>query len=216
MHCCRNADDKEHKVCVVSVIGKSCLFNSTSKATSVNSFLNANVFKGFNDSSWIQLDSTCKVEGYYDTQCGVVFLNLLSGWDTSVLSKLAKQMEENGTLDFLSVWRSTEYSHTRALLFIFSVSHIVVLAHPSTSFDISYIRLFKTLDTIRLKIQPLVTEMLKRLPISKDWVMTCRPCSPRVLFTFESPCLDLPSPDPDSPPGKAQSLVRCLSELNLC
>ncbi len=40
---------------------------------------------------------------------------------------------------------------------------------------------------------PSVVELLKSLdlPISKDWIYAGRPCSPRVLFTFENGPKDL-------------------------
>jgi Smg8_Smg9 len=48
------------------------------------------------------------------------------------------------------------------------------------------------LNACRQKIQPVLTDLLKRLVrsnnnvgISKDWISAGRPCSPRMLFVFE-------------------------------
>ena len=38
----------------------------------------------------------------------------------------------------------------------------------------------------RQKLQPHITDLLQGLPISKDWALAGRPCSPRVLFVFTS------------------------------
>lgn len=43
----------------------------------------------------------------------------------------------------------------------------------------------------RLKLQHSVSDQLHGLPISKDWSYNGRPCSPRVLFVFESNPLDV-------------------------
>ena len=62
------------------------------------------------------------------------------------------------------------------------------LVQPSNSFDVSYVRLFRVLDLIRQKLQHSITDQLRTLQVSKEWVLAGRLCSPRVLFLFES-CL---------------------------
>ena len=62
------------------------------------------------------------------------------------------------------------------------------LVQPSNSFDVSYVRLFRVLDVIRQKLQHSITDQLRTLQVSKEWVLAGRLCSPRVLFLFES-CL---------------------------
>ena len=72
------------------------------------------------------------------------------------------------------------------MLFMFLVSHIVVVTNSGSHFDLNYIQLFKTIETIRLKVQNGVTEVLKLVPgLPKDWLTLGRLCSPRVLFFFE-------------------------------
>lgn len=67
------------------------------------------------------------------------------------------------------------------------------VSNPSCEFDISYIRLFRIVDIIRNKMLPSIVELLKSLdlPIGKDWIYAGRPCSPRVLFTFENCSKDI-------------------------
>lgn len=50
---------------------------------------------------------------------------------------------------FLSVWTQLKYKYAQALLFLFSVSHIIIYSHPSHVFDTSCIHLFKALDYVR-------------------------------------------------------------------
>lgn len=50
---------------------------------------------------------------------------------------------------FLMAWSSLKLAYARSLLVLFSVSHLLLLCHPTHVFDISYIHLFRTLDAIR-------------------------------------------------------------------
>ncbi len=54
--------------------------------------------------------------------------------------------------------------------------------------DMNYVRLFRVLDGIRQKLQHSITDQLRSLQVSKDWMLSGRLCSPRVLFLFEA-CL---------------------------
>lgn len=59
--------------------------------------------------------------------------------------------------------------------------------------DITYIRFFRIIDSLRIKLMPSLVDLLKTLdlPIGKDWIHAARPCSPRVIFTFENCPRDL-------------------------
>nr|CAD7438253.1 unnamed protein product [Timema bartmani] len=52
-------------------------------------------------------------------------------------------------LGYLCVWAEIKHKYARALMFLFIVSHVLVLSHPTHSFDISYIYLFRALDATR-------------------------------------------------------------------
>jgi protein SMG8 len=62
------------------------------------------------------------------------------------------------------------------------------VSHPTIDFDIGYIRFFRIVDTLRNKLLPSIIDLIKtlNLQINKEWVYAGRPCSPRVLFTFEN------------------------------
>ena len=68
------------------------------------------------------------------------------------------------------------------------------LVQPSNSFDVGYVRLFRVLDIIRQKLQFSISDQLRTLQVTKEWVLAARLCSPRVLFLFES-CLLQPLED---------------------
>jgi protein SMG8 len=50
---------------------------------------------------------------------------------------------------YLSVWANMKYHYACALMFLFIVSHILVISHPTHIFDISYVHLFRALDVMR-------------------------------------------------------------------
>ncbi|XP_053379318.1 nonsense-mediated mRNA decay factor SMG8-like isoform X1 [Mercenaria mercenaria] len=184
---------KDNKVCVVSVIGKSQYKTSTSKASSFNPILDADVFKGvrgFLKDSVNQGDIEC----YYDVDSSVVYLHLTSILDSYRLTSVCQKLKDASIKDFQTLWQQEDCHNAKCLLFLFQVSHILVISHPSSSFDITYVRLFRILDSIRMKVQKCVTEQLLDLPISKDWKYNGRPCSPRVLFVFETSTIEY---DPD-------------------
>ncbi|KAK1800353.1 hypothetical protein P4O66_005593, partial [Electrophorus voltai] len=82
-------------------------------------------------------------------------------------------------------WKGAEKDHCVQLLFLFSMCHVLLLVHPTCSFDVTYDRLFRALDALRQKALPLLRGAIKDSPVSKEWKMNCRPCPPRLLFVFQ-------------------------------
>ncbi|CAG2218840.1 SMG8 [Mytilus edulis] len=181
--------NKDNKVCVVSVIGKGRHNPFASKASVFNPVLDKDVFKGLLNvpEELIQQDA---VECFYDAESQVVYLHHTCMYDTHRLAVQCQRLiNQDVDQDFFNMWQKEEYRHAKTLLWLFSISHIIILSHPGASFDVSYVRLFRTIDTIRLKLLHSITEQLHGFHISKDWYHSGRPCSPRVLFMFESTTL---------------------------
>lgn len=75
----------------------------------------------------------------------------------------------------------------KSLLLLFQISHVVVLSNPNVRFDLSCINMFRIVDSLRIKLQSFVTEMLSQIPkISSSIVKSGRICTPNLLFLFES------------------------------
>ncbi len=71
------------------------------------------------------------------------------------------------------------------LLFLFHVCHILVCHHPNHTLDLSYLRLFQTLDSARSKIQGAIYRKLRQIPNHpKWWTSHSRLCSPRLIFYY--------------------------------
>nr|CAG4642374.1 EOG090X02WG [Evadne anonyx] len=108
-------------------------------------------------------------------------------YDANTLNSLLNTIEENiADKEFQHVWSNSREMATKHFLFLFLVSHIIIITNPSCNFDLNYIQLFKKLESVRSKFQPGVSEILKTVPgLPKDWLTLGRLCSPRVLFYFE-------------------------------
>ncbi len=96
--------------------------------------------------------------------------------------------ESDSKSNFFELWEKENSKYVKSILLLFSVVHIILISNPSCEFEIGYIRFFRIVDTLRNKLLPTIVDHLKslNLPISKDWIYAGRPCSPRVLFTFEN------------------------------
>ena len=173
---------------VVSFFGKSPFSLKSNKGVFIDEAIGRTVFsdKDIDHDTGDNIEPL--IEGYYCPDRDVIFLHMRSWMDTFSLAEKCRQaedvLEHKGILSF---WSSRRYEHAKALLSLFHLSHILVCCSPGHTFDISYVHLFKSLDNLRNKIQPAMTELLGNIPdIAKDWVNQGRPCAPRVLFLFMS------------------------------
>lgn len=93
----------------------------------------------------------CEIEGYYNTNEKTVYLHLRGLLDTyTLLSEYDKFTENQDCKDFLSIWAHMRDRYAKALLVLFHISHVIVLTHPTHTFDYSYVHLFRAMDVLRL------------------------------------------------------------------
>lgn len=132
------------------------------------------------------------IEGYYDEENQIVYLHVRSLLDAENLLKRydilqEKYKKEHNTDDFLYIYDEVKSSFARALFFVLHVSHIVVLSHPSSTFDISYIQYFKGIESMGHGYHEKMTGILSSIEgLSTDWATNWRPCTPRLIFYFEN------------------------------
>ncbi|KAG1668553.1 Protein smg8 [Nymphon striatum] len=135
--------DYNDKVCVVAVIGKSGNENRACKAIPLDEILNKSIFK-------------CNISGYHDIENNVIYLHLNGIYDSSSLGQVCEifqqDLEQKG---FFHAWSDMNVSYVQAMLFIFLISHIVIIVHPTTSIDVTYLNIFKVLDTVRYYVNSL-------------------------------------------------------------
>ncbi|KAF5287069.1 hypothetical protein FQA39_LY16054 [Lamprigera yunnana] len=179
-----NVQNKSDKVVIVSVIGKS-VFNANLKVKSI-----CRMFSTFSSNIIDDLDDH-SIKGYYDTENQIIYLHVYSLLDTDTLIKhydniVKRCRDENKSDDFLTIYNEIKSTFARILLILFYVSHIVVLFHPSSTFDVNYIQYFKAIDQLRQKLATQISDSLKDIEgISLEWINNSRPCTPRLLFYFE-------------------------------
>ncbi|KAH0955896.1 hypothetical protein HN011_006917 [Eciton burchellii] len=183
----------DEKVVIVSVFGKSQLRAKGCKADMLSSIFQVDLL----DEPKVDEDSWCNIEGYYNAEEKTVYLHLRGFLDAhTLLAEYDNFIEKLDCKDFLSVWAYMRDKYARALLVLFHISHVMILTHPTHTFDYSYIYLFRAMDIIRQKISPQLSDVLNSIhSLPKDWISNARPCSPRVLFYFESCPLTFQDPD---------------------
>uniref|UniRef100_S4RLA1 Nonsense-mediated mRNA decay factor SMG8 n=1 Tax=Petromyzon marinus TaxID=7757 RepID=S4RLA1_PETMA len=123
------------------------------------------------------------VEAHYDRENRTVYLVVSSASPAGLLRASVTAGDRHAETH--AAWRRAEKQHCLAMLFVLSVSHIVLLQHPTCTFDITYDRLFRALDQLRQKLQPQLRALLQDCPVGKEWQLNCRPCPPRLLFIFQ-------------------------------
>ncbi|KAK4880354.1 hypothetical protein RN001_008500 [Aquatica leii] len=176
-----NAQRKSDKVVVISVIGKSA-YNGSLKVKSICRMFSSETIDRIEEH---------EIQAYYDKDHQIVYLHVYTLLDTDILMKhydaLVKRCrEENKSDDFLTVCNEIKSSFARILLMLFYISHIVVLSHPSSTFDVNYIQYFKAIDQLRQKLSTQISESLKDVDgLNLEWINNGRPCTPRLLFYFE-------------------------------
>ncbi|XP_050543577.1 nonsense-mediated mRNA decay factor SMG8 isoform X2 [Daktulosphaira vitifoliae] len=182
-------EDPNKTFVIVSIFGKSSLIAKSCKAQFVNNIYDRSIF----NSSMVKNSSKdtsnqTKIECFYD-ECGkVIYLHLIDIFDTHTLvqniDELSSEIEEKG---FLRVWSSLKFNYACSLLFLFSISHILVLTHPVPIFDASYLSYFKALDCSRSKFLNVLKSVLLKIPnVPSTWIENTRLCSPRLLFYYET------------------------------
>ncbi|KAK7094164.1 nonsense-mediated mRNA decay factor SMG8-like [Littorina saxatilis] len=198
--------ERSTKICVVAVIGKSRFAPFYSKASLLNPVIDRDIFQGLESLIGENMEKG-DLECYYDEDTQVLYLHLMSHLDTPQLARHCRQTAKDKIQeDFYTYWQDAESRYARMLLLVFSLAHVVLLAHPGSIFDMSYIKFFRILDSIRLKMQPQLTELLRNLPVSKDWSATGRLCSPRVLFVFQTQTLGPSAEEEGSSKSRSQKL----------
>ncbi|EDO39577.1 predicted protein [Nematostella vectensis] len=191
----------DEKVCVIGIFGKGS-FGHKSKAFHVNSAVEKNLFDlAFIDKYLKNVHDVmpCKIEVYHDMEQRIIYLHLQSLYDASHLANLAEQAhKEYSNSESHRYWKTHEYYHACAMVFLFSVCHIMVLVHPTATFDLNYVRLFRALATARHQLLPQIAQCLNTVEDLPDiWRQTGRPCIPRLICSFKQ-IVGFSSMDPTS------------------
>lgn len=94
------------------------------------------------------------IEGFYDEINQIIYLHVHSLLDTNCLLEyyndfLKKCDTKYQTDDFLTVYDEVKCAYAKAFMFLSYISHIIILSHPGSTFDLNYIQYFKAVDNLR-------------------------------------------------------------------
>ena len=184
----------DSRVTVLAVFGKSARSGSgADKARIVRETTQKEVFAAKTGPG--RGSSAPWLSCYHDARSNRVFLHFVNQFTDA--SELLRQWEgaraeleaDSGGGGFLSLFSSRAFAFARALLFIFHAAHLVVLYHPSHTFDLAYLRLFKAVDAFRAKLQPILAEVLaeSEAPFPREWIQHGRQTPPRLMVYFGTP-----------------------------
>ncbi|XP_061659286.1 nonsense-mediated mRNA decay factor SMG8 isoform X2 [Syngnathoides biaculeatus] len=183
------SEDAEHRddgLCVVGIFGKSNMQLGALKESLVNTLADKHVFSVFGGADEEEGGGGGGIQALYSPDNRVLYLLLSSVFDGCQLLRFCRSPSAgSGHADAYDFWKGLERQHCLRLLYLFSVCHVLLLVHPSHTFDITYDRLFRALDALRQKVLPLTRAAVRDCPVSKEWKVNCRPCPPRLLFVFQ-------------------------------
>lgn len=145
----------------------------------------------------LELQITAKV----DTKTNLIVLSLCSFLDTNRLIAITEAIDHY--LDTSESDAGLETAHSiagllpawnqnllKSLLILFILSHVVLFYNPQPTIDYSLMRVFKLLESLRLKSQSRITDLLETIAshqvFSSVWIRQARICCPRVLFACDT------------------------------
>ncbi|CAB3373921.1 Hypothetical predicted protein [Cloeon dipterum] len=182
-------ESENEKTVIVSIVGKSDLRSLGSKGGPADETCDRQVFTTSRPPK-VPSKSLVLIEGYHDKANKIMFLHLRSPYDSSHFAEIVEQ-EDDDSKSFQELLSECRAQQAKAMLFLLTISHIVILSSPSPRFETQYLQLFRTLDQIRQKAHPLIADQLHKIPgVSADWTAQQRMCTPRLLFYFLSNQLD--------------------------
>lgn len=131
----------------------------------------------------------CRIEMYHSAEQNVVYLNLVSIHDSDVFADLVEGLDPNmNHSDFHLLLAKKEYHHLKAMLFMFHVCHFMLVVNHGMTFNLKYLRLFRTLQTVKQMMGPAMTSFLEtcaHLPEFKQAsAYTPGRCVPALSFVF--------------------------------
>lgn len=127
------------------------------------------------------------IKFYFEKDSKMLFIHFETSYDTYVMLRMLEEWHKtaNGghSIDF---HRHIRIRFARILLFAIQVCHIIVMVETASSFDSSYLLLFKSLKIIREKyVLKFLPKFLKNSNVGSFMGKEGRLCSPRFIFFFE-------------------------------
>lgn len=162
---------RSRKVTVISFVGECDTILGDRSSLNINNY----------PDHYQKLDiSGPHIDGFYDCERQIIYLIL----NSINLEDLVQAVNDHRTHieDFLV---SSDHVTLKLLYYLFTVSHFIVVTSVGLGLDVNYIKTFKTLDKMRLKMRHLMDSYLRNLPVPRDWLNTGRASLTKLLFVFK-------------------------------
>ncbi|XP_014247233.1 protein SMG8 isoform X3 [Cimex lectularius] len=214
-------EELSDQVVIVSFFGKTSILDDYPTIFGFTLDDNDNYNRNIDDE-----ETDCCIEGYYAANEKVLYLFLVGAFNPRKLANLFKEsandLKEKG---FLYCWNNFKCSYVKGLLFLFSLSHIIVICHPRETLDLSVVQFLKVLSRVRPSYQSIITNIISDLEefnsncnktrlnndLQHDLLIHGRICCPRLLFVFECP-FDILNEDDEERAARTTKLEHALED----
>ncbi|CAB1352397.1 unnamed protein product [Coregonus sp. 'balchen'] len=177
---------KDEGLCVLGIFGKTAMLPGSPKEFLINTLADKHIYPLLGLDETDNQNCGSLIQAYYSQENRVLYLVLTSVCDNRQLLWACESLSTGiGHSEAQEFWKGADKQHCLALLYLFSLCHVLLLVHPTCCFDVTYDRLFCALDALRQKVLPLLRAAIMDSIISKEWKVNCRPCPPRLLFVFQ-------------------------------
>lgn len=124
---------------------------------------------------------------YIDTVENLIYLHFETSFDDLLMQELLTDLSAAGQ-DYFQINATIQSQFAKVFMFAASVCHLLVLTDPGTSFDSSYLPLFRSLSTIREnKYLKFAQTSIHGPDLFNQLGKELRLCAPKMIFLFERP-----------------------------
>lgn len=122
---------------------------------------------------------------YIDTVENLIYLHFETAFDDHLLQQLQSSLSATGQ-DYFQMNALVQSQFAKVFLFAASVCHLMVLTDPGSSFNSSYLPLFRALSTIReSKFLKYASQSVLGAELFNHMGKELRLCAPKMIFLFE-------------------------------
>lgn len=172
--------DESKSYVVVSVLGRSL----APHCNKMDAFEVLDVPAALSSTSEPSKCYSGRVIFYVDRQEQIIYLHFETSYDLQIMNDLLSILPG----DYFQVNAIIRSKFAQLFLFAASISHIMVLVDPLSSFDSSYLSMFQALSTIREKyFMKYVKKTLLGDALFNHLGKELRLCAPKMIFLFEKP-----------------------------
>ncbi|PAA57645.1 hypothetical protein BOX15_Mlig002965g1, partial [Macrostomum lignano] len=140
------------------------------------------------DKSASDQQQLVRLHGFYSPGKRAVFLSLTGPNDPAHLAHLCAAFVRDlnpDTPNVAAMLTAADFDNIRALLYLFSVSHVVVFNCIGTQVNPAVTRTLQLVSQLRQQLLGQLCQAYRSFPVPRDWTLNGRTSCPAVLFHFQ-------------------------------